>query len=121
MRDIVKSITPYYSGCPIIMVSNPNDILTYAEDRLLGTDNGIATCVCFLADTIIHKRQNIVSVTTPFQGEYGLSGVSLSVPPFIGANGVEKRLEENLYTDEMIKFRRSAKDMKALFDGIVWK
>ena len=216
MRDIVKSITPYYNGCPIMMVSNPNDILTYAVDRLLGTDNGIvfgtgcildssrlvsliaqrlsiaadairgfvvgehgeeqfplwsrmsvagmpideycknigipwseedkmqiadqvlgmggeiirrkgrthygiATCVCFLADTIIHKRQNIASVTTPFQGEYGLDGVSLSVPSIIGANGVEKRLEENLYADEEIKFKKSAKRMKVLFDGIRWQ
>lgn len=203
IRNIVKCIGPYYNGCPVMMVSNPNDVLTFEADRLLGTDNGvvfgtgcildssrlvslvagrlcidtdavrgfvagehgdaqfpiwsrlsvagvplaeycrnvgirwsdvdstqvaeqvlgmgadiikkkgrthygIATCVCFLADIIINRRQNIASVSSPFQGEYGIRGVSLSVPSIIGANGVERRLEETLINNELIKLKQSA-------------
>ena len=210
MQDIVKNITPYYSGCPVMMVSNPNDILTFEVDRLLGTDNGIvfgtgcildssrlvslmakklsidtdsvrgfvvgehgeeqfplwsrmsvagvpieeycrnigaswteddknqvaervlsmgadiiarkgkthygiATCVCFLTDIIINKRQNIASVTSPLCGEYGISGVALSLPSIIGANGVERRLEEHWSDKEIDAMRCSAKKLAYIF------
>ena len=213
MHDIIKHITPYYSGCPIMMVSNPNDILTFEVDRLLGTKNGvvfgtgcildssrlvslmaqrlsidtdavrgfvvgehgeeqfplwsrmsvagvpveeycrnigiswteddknqvskqvlsmgadiiarkgkthygIATCVCFLTDIIINKRQNIASVTSPLRGEYGISGVALSLPSIIGANGVEKRLEERWIDSEIEGLRLSAEKLTKLFKDI---
>lgn len=213
VRDIVSNIKPYYSGCPIMMVSNPNDILTFEVDKLLGTDNGIvfgtgcildssrlvslmaqrlsidtdaikgfvvgehgeeqfplwsrvsvagipikeycrnigkdwtdndknqisnqvlsmgadiiarkgkthygiATCVCFLTDIIMNGRQNIASVTSPLCGEYGIKGVALSLPSIIGANGVEKRLEEYWSDIEIMKLRCSAERLSILFDNI---
>ena len=213
MHDIIKHITPYYSGCPIMMVSNPNDILTFEVDRLLGTKNGvvfgtgcildssrlvslmaqrlsidtdavrgfvvgehgeeqfplwsrmsvagvpveeycrnigiswtegdqnqvskqvlsmgadiiarkgkthygIATCVCFLTDIIINKRQNIASVTSPLCGEYGISGVALSLPSIIGANGVERRLEEHWSDSEIKALKFSAEKLTKLFKDI---
>lgn len=72
------------------------------------THYGIATCVCSLADAVLNQRLTIVSVSTPLQGEYGVNGVSLSVPSIIGVNGVEKRLEERWSDDEFRRFRESA-------------
>ena len=44
------------------------------------THYGIATCVCYLADAVLNQRQIIAPVSSPLQGEYGVSCVSLSVP-----------------------------------------
>lgn len=213
MHDIVRQIRPYYNGCPVMMVSNPNDILTFEVDRLLGMNNGvvfgtgcildssrfvsvmarklsidtdtvrgfvvgehgeeqfplwsrvsvagipleeycrnigmnwteddkkyvakrvlfmgadiiakkgkthygIATCVCFLTDVILNKRQNIASVTSPLHGEYGINGVALSLPSIIGANGVEKRLEEHWSDSEIKALKLSAEKLKKLFEDI---
>lgn len=82
------------------------------------THYGIATCVCSLADAVLNQRLTIAPVTTPIQGEYGLSGVALSIPSIIGVNGVETRLEEKWEGEEYEKLRQSAEKMKAALDSI---
>ena len=76
------------------------------------THYGIATCVCLIADAILNQRLTIVPVTSILRGEYGIDGVSLSVPSIIGANGVERRLEERWSEEEYAKFKASALKMK---------
>ena len=82
------------------------------------THYGIATCVCSLADAVLNQRLTIAPVTTPIQGEYGLSGVALSIPSIIGVNGVETRLEEKWEGEEYEKLRQSAEKMKTALDSI---
>ncbi len=82
------------------------------------THYGIATCVCSLADAVLNQRLTIAPVTTPIQGEYGLSGVALSLPSIIGVNGVEMRLEEKWQSDEYERLRQSAEKMKAALESI---
>ncbi len=203
IRDVADRIRPYYKHGPIIIVSNPVDILTYEFDRIMGLPNGhvfgtgcildssrlirsiagythlkieaikcnvvgehgdsqfpvwsrlaiagqpmdeycqnvgltwgaeekdalydrvrnmgariiaakgrthygIATCVCSLADAVLNQRLTIAPVTSPLQGEYGISDVSLSVPSIIGVNGVEHRLEEKWTDEEYQKLQDSA-------------
>ena len=72
------------------------------------THYGIATCVCLLADAVLNQRPTIASVSTPLQGEYGVSGVALSVPSIIGGHGVERRIQENWAPEELAAFRESA-------------
>ena len=82
------------------------------------THYGIATCVCSLADAVLNQRLTIAPVTTPIQGEYGLSGVALSIPSIIGVNGVETRLEEKWDSEEYERLRESAAKMKAALKSI---
>lgn len=72
------------------------------------THYGIATCVCSLADAVLNQRLTIAAVSTPLQGEYGIRGVSLSVPSIIGVNGVEHRIEEKWTDREYDLLRASA-------------
>ncbi|XFA99099.1 L-lactate dehydrogenase [Candidatus Izemoplasma sp. B36] len=58
------------------------------------THYGIATCVTYLADAILNRRSTIASVSSAFEGEYGINYCALSVPSIVGGNGVEKRLVE---------------------------
>lgn len=68
------------------------------------THYGIATSVCYIADTIINQRPTIVSICSPLMGEHGVRGVSLSVPSVIGPAGVQQRIREKWAPDEYRRF-----------------
>lgn len=76
------------------------------------THYGIATCVCSLADAVLNQRPTIVCVSTPLEGEYGIRGVSLSVPSIVGVNGVERRLEERWSDEEFAQLKDAAAKLK---------
>lgn len=76
------------------------------------THYGIATCVCSLADAVLNQRPTIAPVSSPLQGEYGLEGISVSIPSIVGVNGVEHRLQEKWTDEEIKKLHQSAKKMK---------
>lgn len=80
------------------------------------THYGIATCVCYLAQAVLNQRLTIAPVSTVFQGEYGIEGISLSVPSIIGVNGVEKRLEERWAEEEFSRFRQAVEKMKTVLE-----
>lgn len=84
------------------------------------THYGIATCVCSLADAVLNQRLTIAPVTSPLEGEYGLEGVSISLPSIIGVNGVEMRLEEKLTDTEKGLLHKSAEKIKSNVDKIEW-
>lgn len=72
------------------------------------THYGIATCVCSLADAVLSQRPTIAPVSSPLQGEYGISGVSLSIPSIVSVRGVENRLEERWSSSEIRMLNNSA-------------
>ena len=76
------------------------------------THYGIATCVCSLADAVLNQRLTIAPVTSTLQGEYGLSGVAISLPSIIGVAGVEQRLEEKWTHHEYEMLEKSAAKMQ---------
>ena len=76
------------------------------------THYGIATCVCSLADAVLNQRLTIAPVTSTLQGEYGLSGVAMSLPSIIGVAGVEQRLEEKWSDHEYEMLEKSAAKMR---------
>ena len=76
------------------------------------THYGIATCVCYLADSIINQKPTIASVCSPLLGEHGVRGVSLSVPSVVGAAGVQQRIRERWAPDEYKKFFESVEQVR---------
>lgn len=82
------------------------------------THYGIATCVCSLADAVLNQRLTIAPVTSTLDGEYGISDVAISVPSIVGVNGVERRLEEKLTSEEIQRLQMSASKMRDTLDSI---
>ena len=82
------------------------------------THYGIATCVCLIADAVLNQRLTIAPVTSVLRGEYGINGVSLSVPSIIGASGVERRLEERWSEEEYSSFKKTAEKMKEVINKL---
>ena len=82
------------------------------------THYGIATCVCSLADAVLNQRLTIAPVTSTLDGEYGIRDVAISVPSIVGVNGVERRLEEKLTSEEKQRLQMSASKMRNTLDSI---
>lgn len=76
------------------------------------THYGIATCVCSLADAILNQRLTIAPVTSPLHGEYGINGVSISIPSIIGVSGVQHHLVERWTDEEVALLNVSADSMR---------
>jgi malate dehydrogenase len=66
------------------------------------------TVIAVLVDAILRGRNRVTSVSTPLEGEYGLSDLCIGVPAIIGANGVEKILELDLAPAVREQFEHSA-------------
>ena len=95
--------------------------MLYDQVRMMGeeiisakekTHYGIASCVCSLAAAVLNQRLTVAPVTSPLEGEYGLSDVSLSIPSIVGVNGVEHRLEEKWTVEEVENLHRSGQLLK---------
>ena len=82
------------------------------------THYGIATCVCLLADAVLNQRPTIAPVSSPLQGEYGIEGVSLSIPSIVGVRGVEHRLEETWSDEEVAMLRKSAETLESKLEAL---
>lgn len=68
------------------------------------THYGIATCVCYLADSILNQRPTIVSVTSPMPFETDIPEYALSVPSLVGPTGVQQRVRDKWNEDEYQQF-----------------
>ena len=82
------------------------------------THYGIATSVCYIADAVLNQVPTVVPVASPFHGEYGINGVSISVPSVVSGQGVEARLECKFSDAEMDKLLKSAATLKAMIDSL---
>ena len=83
------------------------------------THYGIASCVCSLAAAVLNQRLTIAPVTSPLQGEYGISGVSLSIPSIVGVNGVEQRLEERWSSHERELLHISGQTLRDMMKSVL--
>ena len=72
----------------------------------------IAVAVRRIVEAILRDEQSILTVSTLLQGEYGLSGVCLSVPAIVGRGGVERVLEAGLSDSEKARLAASAQAVR---------
>ena len=73
----------------------------------------IGTVVTHLLSSIQHDSRNVLPVSVPLQGEYGLRDVALSVPCIMGRRGVQQILRASLDRTEMIALQKSAEQLRS--------
>lgn len=83
-------------------------------ERKGATYYGIAMAVARIAECIVKDEQAILPVSVELQGEYGLTGLALSIPSVIGKNGIEKVLEIPLSEEENARLLDSAAQLKEI-------
>ncbi|MBQ7146367.1 MAG: hypothetical protein IJR95_06340 [Lachnospiraceae bacterium] len=76
------------------------------------TSTGVSATACRIAGAIAADSREILPVSTVLQGEYGITGVALSVPSVIGRNGVEDIREAPMDPEEKAAFLASAQAIR---------
>ena len=79
---------------------------------------GIAMAVARIAESIVKDEHAVLPVSVELQGEYGLSGLALSIPSVVGKNGIEKVLEIPLNEKEKNALLASADQLKAVIEKL---
>ncbi len=74
----------------------------------------IALAVKRIVECIIGDENSILTVSSMFEGEYGISDVCLSVPTVVGAGGAERIIEIDFSEEELRGLRESADTLKGL-------
>jgi len=68
--------------------------------------------IAMMADSIMKRRNRVMSVSTCPQGEYSCSKVSIGVPVVLGINGVEKIIELKLSKESQLRFEKSVSKIR---------
>lgn len=79
---------------------------------------GIAMAVGRIAACIVRDEHAVLPISVALEGEYGLEGVTLSIPSIVGKNGLEKILEIPLGPEEREALNSSARQLKEAFAGL---
>ena len=77
---------------------------------------GIAMAVRRICECIIRDEKSILSVSSAMNGQFGISGVCLSMPAIVGAKGVETLVPISLDEKEKAKLVESANTLKKVLD-----
>lgn len=72
-----------------------------------------STVIAVMADAVLTGRNRVLSATTPLEGEYGLSGLSIGVPVILGRNGIEKIIQLDLSAESKERLDLSAQNVKS--------
>lgn len=73
---------------------------------------GIAMAVGRIAACIVKDEHAVLPISVVLEGEYGLSGLALSIPSIVGRGGLEKPLEIPLEARERAALEDSAAQLK---------
>ncbi len=65
-----------------------------------------------IVEAILRDQHTVMTVSSPLNGQYGVSGISISMPAIIGSSGVEEVLNLPLSPAELTAFQQSAQTLK---------
>ena len=75
---------------------------------------GVAMAVKRICEAIVRDEKSILSVSSLMKGDFGISGISLSMPAIVGKDGVECLVPIQLNKNEIGKLQKSAKTLQEI-------
>ena len=78
----------------------------------------IGLAVRRIVRAILRNENDVLSVSSLMDGQYGVSDVCVSLPSVVNENGVERVLEMPLNEDESSRFRASAEALRANLEKV---
>lgn len=98
------------------------DEVTHAAYRIIAgkgaTNYAVALACCQIVESILRDERRVLPVSTLLDGDYGVSGVCLSVPTVVGREGAGERLSVPMTDDEVELLRRSADSIRATLEQV---
>ena len=86
-------------------------------ERKGATYYAIAMAAARIAECIVRDEKTVLPVSVELEGQYGLSGLALSIPSVLGKDGVERILEIPLSQEEQRKLLLSADAIKRVIEN----
>jgi L-lactate dehydrogenase len=80
--------------------------------RKKATYYAIGLGLLFIVEAIIRNQHTVMTVSSPLSGEYGVDGISISMPAIVGRRGVEEVICLPLSEAELRAFQASAQTLK---------
>ena len=77
---------------------------------------GVAMAVKRVCETIVRDEKSILPVSSLIRGEFGIEGISLSMPAIVGINGVERHVPIQLNEEEISKLQKSAQMLQRILE-----
>lgn len=98
---------------------NVRDAAYHIIERKGATYYGIGLGLARLTKAILYNENSIVTVSTLFEGQYGIEGVYLGVPAVVNEYGVREVLELDLSQQELIQLQKSATILKEMTEKVL--
>ncbi|MDD6207553.1 MAG: L-lactate dehydrogenase [Clostridiales bacterium] len=86
-------------------------------ERKRATYYGVAMAVRRICEAIMRNEKSVLPVSTMMHGEYGISGVALSMPAIVGSGGVERLVPISLDEEETKKLQQSGATLKEVIES----
>jgi len=71
-----------------------------------------------IVEAVLRDQHTVMTVSSPLSGQYGVDGISISMPAIVGSSGVEEVLNLPLSEDEQQAFKRSAETLKSRLEQL---
>lgn len=77
---------------------------------------GVAMAVKRICEAVVRDEKSILSVSSKINGEFGIEGISLSMPAIVGKDGIECLVPIQLNEDEIKKLKHSSETLKKVLE-----
>ena len=81
-------------------------------EKKKATYYGVAMAVKRICEAIVRDEKSILPISSLMKGDFGIEGISLSMPAIVGKDGVECLVPIQLNEDEISKLQQSAQTLK---------
>ncbi len=65
-----------------------------------------------IAEAVLRDQHTVMTISSLMTGQYGVSGIAISLPTIVGRDGAEEVLNLPLSEQEVALFQRSANILK---------
>lgn len=65
-----------------------------------------------VVEAVLRDQHTVMTVASPLRGQYGVTGIALSLPTIVGRNGIEEILNLPLSERELAAFQHSAQTLQ---------
>ena len=80
-------------------------------EKKKATYYGVAMAVKRICEAIVRDEKSILPISSMMKGDFGINGISLSMPAIVGKDGVECLVPIQLNEEEISKLQKSAKTL----------
>lgn len=81
-------------------------------EKKKATYYGVAMAVKRICEAIVRDEKSILPISSMMKGDFGINGISLSMPAIVGKDGVECLVPIQLNEEEISKLQQSAQTLK---------